>query len=149
MRIRRLFGALLAGVLLAAPAAEAQQYEQVGDVQIHYNALNTTFLAPEMARAAGIQRSPGLGLLNVSVLESRQDGTSRAVNARVDGRVGILGGEGRPLDFRTVRDGGGISHIATFRIREGEPMQFTLVVTPDPDRPPTEIGFIQRFYIDR
>ncbi|ATJ81192.1 DUF4426 domain-containing protein [Halomonas beimenensis] len=149
MRIRQLLGGLAAGLLLAAPLAQAQQYEQYGDYQIHYNALNTSFLTPEVATAAGIQRSRAMGMLNVSVLEEQEDGTTRSVNARVDGKVSGLTGQPLSLDFRAVRDGESLYHIATFRIHEGEPMRFELEVSPDPDAPPAEIGFVQRFYIDR
>lgn len=149
MTIRQTLGALAAGILLAAPLAQAQQFEQVGDYQIHYNALNTSFLNPEVATATGIQRSQVTGMVNVSVLEAQDDGSTRAINARVDGKVSGLTGQALPLDFRTVRDGESIYHIATFRIHEGEAMRFALEVSPDRNAAPVEVDFIQRFYIDR
>ncbi|MDR5866316.1 DUF4426 domain-containing protein [Halomonas koreensis] len=149
MRIRHWLGGLAMALALAAPAAQAQQYEQHGDYQIHYNALNTSFLTPEVATATGIRRSRVTGMLNISVVEARDDASTRTVNALIDGRVSGLTGQSRPLSFRTVRDGDSVYHIATFRIQEGEPMRFELEVRPDPDAPPAEIGFIQRFYIDR
>ncbi|UYG07969.1 DUF4426 domain-containing protein [Halomonas sp. M4R1S46] len=149
MTIRQTLGALATGLLLAAPLAQAQQFEQVGDYQIHYNALNTSFLAPEVATAAGIQRSRVTGMLNVSVLQEQDEGAPRAVNARVDGQVSGLTGQPLPLRFRTVRDGDSVYHIATFRIHEGEPMRFELEVAPDRNAAPVDVSFIQRFYIDR
>ncbi|MBB3233090.1 DUF4426 domain-containing protein [Halomonas stenophila] len=149
MTIRQTLGALATGLLLAAPLAQAQQFEQVGDYQIHYNALNTSFIAPEVAAATGIQRSRVTGMLNVSVLQEQDAGAPRAVNARVDGQVSGLTGQPLPLRFRTVRDGDSIYHIATFRIHEGEPMRFELEVTPDRNAAPVDVAFTQRFYIDR
>ncbi|QJQ96495.1 MULTISPECIES: DUF4426 domain-containing protein [Halomonadaceae] len=135
--------------LLMAGTSQAQQYDQVGNYQIHYNAVNTSFLTPEIAAAHNIQRSQVQALLNVSVREELEDGTTRAVNAMVNGSVGNLAGQSQPLSFRTVRDGDSIYHLTTFRIQEDEPMRFDLDVTYDRNREPASVNFIQRFYIDR
>lgn len=134
---------------LFAGLAPAQQYEQVGDYQIHYSAVNTSFLTPEVAAAHDIQRSQVLGLLSVSVREELDDGTTQAAMAMVNGEVGNLAGQSQGLSFRTVRDGEAIYHIATFRIQVDEPMHFRLDVTYDRNQPPADVAFIQRFYIDR
>lgn len=143
----------LAAVLLLAPTLplSAQQYEQVGNYQIHYSAVNTSFLSEEISRAHDIPRNRAMALLNVSVLEERDDGTTRPVNAQVDGRVGELGGdESSPLAFRTLRDDDGLlSQIAVFRIHEDAPMRFDLDVRYDRNADPAEVSFIQRFYIER
>ncbi|HSH57929.1 MAG TPA: DUF4426 domain-containing protein [Halomonas sp.] len=149
---RGILPALLAGTLaLLAGTAAAQQFEQIGDVQIHYSAVSTSFLPEAVAREHQIQRSPALALLNVSVLEEREDGTTRNVPARVDGRVGGIGesDEGRPLSFRTLRIGDTPSQVAVFRIDDGAPMRFDLEVFHDRNAEPAQVQFIQRFYIDR
>lgn len=153
---RGILSALLAGALtLLAGQATAQQYEQVGDVQIHYSAVTTSFLPEAVAREHQIQRSPAMALLNVSVLEEREDGTTRSVPARVDGRVdGRVGSvaeddDGRPLSFRTLRIGDTPSQVAVFRIDDDEPMRFDLEVYHDRNAEPARVRFIQRFYIDR
>jgi hypothetical protein len=134
---------------LALPL-QAQQYEQVGDYQIHYSAVSTSFLSPEVAETYGIQRSPAMALLNVSVLEELEDGSTRSTNAPVSGQVGTVGSESSsPLSFRSLRDGDTLSQIAVFRIQEDEPMRFDLEVRYDRNAAPAEISFIQRFYIDR
>lgn len=147
----RLLSGLLLGLLLFSLPAQAQQYEQVGNHQIHYSAVNTSFLPPAVARDYGIPRNQVTGLLNVSVLEVQADGSTRPVAARVDGEVGGLGttSPSTPLAFRTLRDGDSVSQIATFRIRADEPMRFDLEVAYDRNAPPARISFIQRFYIDR
>ncbi|WP_346796385.1 DUF4426 domain-containing protein [Halomonas sp. Bachu 37] len=133
---------------LGGPAL-AEQYTQVGDFEIHYNAVNTSFLTPEVAQANNIQRSQGLALLNVSVREVQEEGDTRAVNAGVEGTVSGLTGEAQNLAFRTVHDGDSTYHLATFRIREDEPMRFDLDVRYDRNAEPVEISFIQRFYLER
>ncbi|WP_458527373.1 DUF4426 domain-containing protein [Onishia taeanensis] len=147
--------ALLSGAGLGVGAgtgistAQAEQFERIGRYQIHYNAVNTSFLTPEVAAANGIQRSRVQALLNVSVREEQDDGTTRPVPASVEGTVGNLAGQSQPLGFRTVRDNEAIYHLATFRIQEDEPMRFDLRVRYDRNAPPGEVSFIQRFYIDR
>ncbi|WP_043517020.1 DUF4426 domain-containing protein [Halomonas sp. BC04] len=142
----------LSGVLLLCLALplQAQQYEKVGDYQVHYSAVSTSFLSADVAAEHGIQRSPAMALVNVSVLEELEDGTLRAVNAPVSGKVGTVGDSSpTPLSFRSLRTGDSVSQIAVFRIIEDEPMRFDLEVRHDRNQPPAEVGFIQRFTIDR
>ncbi|APE31033.1 hypothetical protein BOX17_08745 [Halomonas aestuarii] len=137
-------------MLLATLPAQAQQFEQVGDFQIHYSAVNTSFLPESVARENGIQRSQVMALLNVSVLEELEDGSTRPVMASVEGRSGALDGDdSTPLAFRSLRIGDAPSQVAVFRIREDEPMRFDLRVRYDRNAEPAEVSFIQRFYIDR
>lgn len=151
MRQGVLKGLLAAGLMLLAGTAAAQQYEQVGNYQVHYSAVNTSFLPEEVAREHNIQRSQVMALLNVSVLEEREDGTTRAVPASVNGTVGgLASGDARtPLSFRTLRSGDAASQIAVFRIHDDEAMRFDLEVLHDRNAEPARVSFIQRFYIDR
>lgn len=145
-----LAGTLLLGGVLLASAAAAQQFEQVGNYQIHYSAVNTSFLPESIAREHRIQRSEAMALLNVSVLEEREDGSTRTVPANVNGRISSLGEEdGEPLSFRTLRSGDTPSQVAVFRIQQDEPMRFDLEVRYDRNAEPARVSFIQRFYIDR
>ncbi|MGM0702066.1 MAG: DUF4426 domain-containing protein [Pseudomonadota bacterium] len=151
MRHRIVLGRLIAVLLLgfSLPLA-AQQFEQVGDYQIHYSAVSTRFLSAEITQAHDIPRSEAMALLNVSVLEERDDGTTRPVNAQVNGKVSELGSDdGSPLAFRTLRDDDVVSQIAVFRIHADAPMRFDLDVRYDRNAEPAEVSFIQRFYIER
>ncbi len=148
--IRYSLAVLGVGLMLLALPTQAQQFEQVGDYQIHYSAVNTSFLPEDVAREHGIQRSQVMALLNVSVVEELDDGSTRPVTAPVDGRIGgIDGGEGTPLEFRSLRIDGTPSQVAVFRIHEDEPMRFDLRVRYDRNAEPADVSFIQRFYIDR
>ncbi|TDX24625.1 uncharacterized protein DUF4426 [Modicisalibacter xianhensis] len=142
----RLIG--LALLWLVAGAVQAEQVEHVGRYRIHYSAVNTSFLTPEVAAAYDIQRSKRTALLNVSVLEVQPDGSTQPVAATVEGRVGNLANQSQPLSFRTVREGESIYQLAVFPIQRGEPMRFTLDVYYDRNQAPAEVAFIQRFFID-
>lgn len=140
---------LLAWLVLPAWPVSAQQFEVVDQYQIHYSAVSTSFISEDVARAHGIQRHPAMALLNVSVLEEREDGSTRPVTASVDGRVGGLAGDtGTPLTFRSLRIGDTPSQVAVFRIQADEAMRFDLRVRYDRNAEPANVSFIQRFYID-
>lgn len=139
----------LALLMLAGPAG-AQQFEQIDGYQVHYSAINTRFISDEIAARYNIQRSQAQGLLNVSVLEELEDGSTRPVNATISGSIGPLSGGQTALSFRNARsDNDTLSHIATFRLHEDEPLRFDLDVTYDRNQEPARVSFIQRFYIDR
>lgn len=149
-RLTRALATLGLGLLALSGPLNAQQFEQVGDYQIHYSAVSTQFIPPSVAEAHGIQRSPAMALVNVSVLEADGDGALRPVNAPVSGSVGVVRGDSQaPLAFRTLRDGDTQSQVAVFRIQEDEPMHFDLQVSYDRNREPADLRFIQRFYIER
>lgn len=145
---RTLYSGLIALALMISSSAMAEQYQQFGDYQVHYSAVNTSFLTPEVATASGITRSRATGFLNVSVLQVMPDGSSKAVNAPVDGSIKALSGQDMPLSFRTLRDGDSIYRLATFGIQDGEAMRFTLNVGLEREEPPVEINFMQRLYVD-
>ena len=146
-RYRQLATVLMLGLLPFA--SQAQQFEQIGDYQIHYSAVSTDFLPQAVTEAHGIQRSPALALLNVSVLEETE-GELHPTNASVNGTVGEpQGAEKAPLQFRSLREGGLQSHVAVFRIRHDEPMHFVLEVRYDRNEEPAEVSFIQRFHIEQ
>ncbi|WP_413615441.1 DUF4426 domain-containing protein [Halomonas cupida] len=131
---------------LVSSDATAQQFDQVGSNQIHYAAIETTFIADEVATRFGLERRPGLGMVTVSVLDA--NGESR--NVAVDGSIADLNGrQPRPLAFRRLREAsGGISSIATFPIDYAAPMRFQLDVQLDRNASPHPVSFIQRFYRD-
>ena len=80
----RTAAALLASFLIALPLpAQAEQARDFGDYVIHYNALTTDFLAPEVARDYGIRRSKHRGLVNISVQKKTAAAAGDPVAARV------------------------------------------------------------------
>ncbi|ODC04702.1 hypothetical protein BFW38_15365 [Terasakiispira papahanaumokuakeensis] len=131
-----------------AMPAYAERYETYGDYQIHYNAVTTSFLQPEVAQAYNIVRSRYQALVNIAVLKVNADGSTTPVNAVVTGEAGNLAEQSRTLSFRTIREQEAIYSIATFRFTEDEPTRFRLQVRADPNQPPYELTFIDRFYAD-
>lgn len=135
-------------ISLWALPAYAERYETYGDYQIHYNTVTTSFLQPEVAQAYDIVRSRYQALVNITVLKVNADGSTTPVNAIVTGEAGNLAEQSRSLSFRTIREQEAIYSIATFRFTEDEPTRFRLQVRADPNLPPYELTFIDRFYAD-
>ena len=74
---------MMALFLLAAAAAfpaKAQQSQNFGDYEVHYNTINTNVLTPDVASAYGIQRAGTQAMLNVTVLRK---GDREPVDAQV------------------------------------------------------------------
>lgn len=123
--------ALLAALLRTAPAL-AERSHTDGEYVIHYNALPTTALSPDVARTYGITRSGTRALLNVAVLrQSAGDAEPRPVGAEVAARVRHLTGQSLPIELREVRDQDAIYYIGEFRIRGREDLRFELDVRPE------------------
>jgi hypothetical protein len=143
----RLAFAFLSSALVAfVTSAQAQNPIVRGDVQVHYSALSTTSLSPEVARQYAIIRSAGRGLLNIAVLRGTQTGLQRAIPAAIAGAATNLAGQRQILSLREVREGEAIYYLAEPRIDDGETLEFELAVTPDGESSPIEIRFRQQFF---
>ncbi|MFC7368293.1 DUF4426 domain-containing protein [Vreelandella zhaodongensis] len=145
---RLLFSLPLIATLLGITSAKAEQFVRVDNYEIHYSAVSTGFLTPEVAQAHNIQRSANRGLVNVSVRERMEDDSTRPVNAGIQGYVSGLTGTQEPLAFRTVHDGDATYHLAPFTLRHDEAMRFELDVRYDRNEAPESVNFMQRFYIE-
>ena len=65
---------LLLGTLSFSLTSEAQQAQDFGDYVVHYNALNTNLIPPQVAQSYGIQRSPNRALINITGHPGCRDG---------------------------------------------------------------------------
>ncbi len=133
-------------VALFSTITSAEQFQAFDHYEVHYSALNTTFLLPEVAKTYAIQRSKVRGLINVAVLDSA-DG-KKPVTAQVTGGIRNLVGQLQPLTFRLVREGIAVYYIAEFRFTDDEILNFDLQVQADPNKPAHELAFKQHFYVD-
>ena len=88
------------GVTQSSPPAAAPtepNYKDFGDFEIHYNALRTDELKPEVARAYGIERSPNRVMLNVSLLRKNPDGSTQPIDGTVHASAYNLNGQLKDL----------------------------------------------------
>ncbi|QTD33105.1 DUF4426 domain-containing protein [Pseudomonas fluorescens] len=123
----RLITALLAACLslsaVAADAIKGERKEVFGDVTVHYNTFNSTYLTPDIAKAAELIRSKNQGVINVSVIK---DG--KPLIAQVTGTVKDLTSQSLPLTFRQITEQGAIYYIAQYPVEQQETRTFEIKV---------------------
>jgi hypothetical protein len=115
-----------------APAMPAEQtFKEEGDYEVHFNALRTDQLTPEVARAYGIRRSSNRVMLNVTILKRQAPHTPRKP---VEGDVQVdaynLNGQLKNLEMRRVSEGDAIYYIGELSISGTEILVFDISVTP-------------------
>ncbi len=139
--------AVLLGLFLLAPA-QAQQAEDLGTHRVHYSAINTSQLTPQVASAFGIQRSASRALLNLAVLRKTDDGLDRPVRAQIRVQAVNMAGQRRDLELRERVEQDAIYYLATFRIHNEERISFRVSVLPeDLEGSPREFSFQQQFFV--
>ena len=118
-----LLTACLSASAMAADVIKGERKETFGDVTVHYNTFNSTFLTPDIAKAAELMRSKNQGVINVSVIK---DG--KPLVANVTGTVKDLTSQSVPLNFRQITEQGAIYYIAQYPVEQQETRTFEIKV---------------------
>ena len=113
---------LLLTLGLAFPAF-AERLQRFGDLEVHYNVFNSSFLQPDVAKASNLVRSKTQGVVNVVVMRA-----GKSVPAAVSGTVKNLLGQSTPLNFQNVTEGDALYHMAQFKMTEREVLTFDLKI---------------------
>ncbi|MCL1097197.1 DUF4426 domain-containing protein [Shewanella gelidii] len=133
-------------MLLMPWGSQAEQKQSVGNYDIHYMALGSTFLTPNIARSYGIERSRYTGIVNVVVLDVSQTG-SPAVPVEISGIANNLLDARINLNFREIREGKSIYYIAEVPYRDDQEINFHLAIRHS-NKLNTSLKFKQKFYVD-
>jgi len=113
------------------PAPPSEPTHQVfGDFEVHYNALRTDELAPEVARAYGIARSANRVMLNVSLLRRDADGRTTPVDGAVTATARNLNGQLKDLAMRRITEGTSVYFIGEVGISGTEILEFDIEAAP-------------------
>ncbi|ASJ97550.1 DUF4426 domain-containing protein [Shewanella marisflavi] len=143
--IRTLFCAL-ALMLLSMSNAFAEQKQTVGNFDIHYVALGSTFITPSIAKTYGITRSSYTGLINISVLDTNAEGNP-AVPVEISGIANNLLDARVELSFKEIREGDAIYYIAEVPYRDDQEINFQIAIKHG-NKLNTQLKFKQKFYVD-
>jgi hypothetical protein len=108
---------------MAADVIKAERKEVFGDVTVHYNTFNSTFLTPDIANPAELIRSKNQGVINVSVIKG-----GKPLIAQVSGTVKDLTSKTVPLTFRQITEAGAIYYIAQYPVDQQETRTFEIKV---------------------
>ena len=140
---------ILIGMLSLTTPGEAQQSQDFGQYVVHYNALNTSMIPPQVAKGYGIQRSSSRALLNITVLKKVMDTPGTPVKANVTASGTNLTGQRREIDIREIEDKeGAIYYIAEFPVHNMETYNFTIDVRLEAETEPLVVNFRQQLYTE-
>jgi hypothetical protein len=128
--------------------AAAQNSVRRDGIEVHYSAVPTMGLAPEIAQRYAITRSATRGLLSIVVLRDG-DGGQHPVDAAVRGTATAANGDVQDLAIRAVREGDAVSYLAEPRIADGASLSFDVSVTPAGSNTPIVVRFAQEFFAPR
>ena len=140
---------LLLQMFVAASAfAGDENRVQANGYTLHYNALNTDFLTPEVARQYGLTRSKHRGMLNIAVLRDQAGTTGQPVTAKLRVEAADLMQKPKNIELREIREGDAIYYIGEFPIIHREVVNFRVQATPQGESRAINARFSQEFYVD-
>ena len=130
------------------PSQDSQR--DFGDYRIHFNALSTDQLAPDVAKAYGIVRSKNRAMLNVSVIRRASEGLGTPVRGKVSVTAANLTGQLKSMKLREISEGAGeqsgIYYIGEVPVADGETLIFDISVTPEGERSSYQVRFQKQFF---
>ncbi len=138
---------LLAALCLCSVAvvAHAEIMQKFGPFEIHYNALATDELSPDIARTYKIERSKTRGLLTMSVLKKNNVGVLSPVPAKLTVYVTNLTLQLANVTMREIKEGTAIYYLGEFRVTPPDTLKFTATVEV-PGELKQEMTFDQKFF---
>ncbi|WP_371188357.1 DUF4426 domain-containing protein [Thalassotalea maritima] len=133
-------------MLLAISPAHAENMQKLGDLEVHYIGLSTSFLQPDIATSYGIERSRYKGFVNISVLDTSQQGNpAKAVG--ISGTATNLVGQQMPLEFQQIKEGKAIYYIAIVDYPNDETYKFDILINDNGTQ--HTLKFTQKFYVEQ
>ncbi|KAA1172418.1 DUF4426 domain-containing protein [Marinobacter salinexigens] len=120
----------LVALLTASLQAQAAGNKDFGDYQVHWSVLPSTFLAPEVAKANNLQRSKGIGIINIAIMKEGDKGQLMPVTGQVEGQVSNDIQQVKFLAFRRIQEGDAVYFIAEYQYASGELMTFNVTARP-------------------
>jgi hypothetical protein len=130
-------------LVILSVSAQAEIKKDLGDWEVHYIALTTTFLSPEIARANNIVRSGEIALVNISVLDKR---TKEAQDLELSGTARNLLGTTKELSFRQVKEGNAIYYLASVPFSHKEVLRFDIDISQGKNK--QNLKFQQTMYVE-
>jgi len=125
--------------------SSAENMKKIDGLNVHYIALGSAFLTPEIAKAYGIERSRYKVLVNISVLDNTQAGNPSKtvfINGKARNDVGQI----KSLEFTEVKEGDAVYYLAQVSYTNKETIYFDINITDKGKQ--HNLKFSQKFYVD-
>jgi len=130
---------------MLSSTVQANNMEKLGNMDVHYIALNATFLTPKIAKAYDIERSRYNGLINIAVMDNTKEGRP-AKTVSITGTAQNLAGQNKSIEFVEVKEGDAIYYLAQVGYRNEEVLKFDLKINDGIES--QQLKFSQKFYVD-
>lgn len=111
--------------LLSSFAATAEQKQQLGNWDVHYMLMPTTLLDADVAKNYQLSRSRNYQLLNISVLNSRDQ---QAQQVELSGSATNLAGQRQQLAFKPIKEGAALYYLAGVEARSEQKISIELTI---------------------
>ncbi len=128
------------------PLRATESFRDFGDYVVHFNAISTEQLTPEVARQYGIIRSSNRGMLNVSIIKKAQNSTGTSVPGSIFASAVNLTGQLRELELREIREEAAVYYIAEFGVANEETLIFTIDVTPMNEPSRFSVRYMKQYF---
>lgn len=119
-----------------------------GDYVIHFNAISTDHLQPEVARAYDIARSKNRAMLNISIIKKVDGSIGQSVSGDVDIAANNLTGQVKNLALRKIQEGDAVYYIGDVSVANAETLIFNLSVKPEEKAETYSVRFSRQFFSD-
>jgi hypothetical protein len=130
---------------IALTNVNAENMKKLGNMNVHYIAIGSTFLTPEIAKLYDIKRSRYNGLINISVLDNSKEGTP-AKRVSISGKAKNNVGQSKKIEFQEVTEGSSIYYLAQVRYDNEETIHFDLIINDGIEI--QQLTFSQKFYVN-
>ena len=131
-------------LLLNSSMATAEQFKEFANLEVHYIAIPSTFIQPTIATQYKIKRSKNNGLLNISILDTKQN--NKALTAVLTGTGKNLIGQTQQLVFTQIKEGNAIYYLAEYPYTNEEIVNFNINIKTE--KKSNTLKFQHKFYVD-
>jgi hypothetical protein len=121
-------------------------FKDFGDYVIHFNAISTELLQPDVARAYSITRSKNRAMLNVSIIRKVEGTLGVSVSGTVNAVANNLTGQLKNLVLRKITEGDAIYYIGDVSVANAETLVFNIEATPIDETTAYSIRFSRQFF---
>lgn len=125
-------------------------HRDFGDYRVHFNALSTDSLAPQVALAYGIVRSKSRAMLNISIMRRAEHELGTPVKGKVVVNASNLTGQLKVIKTREIVEGEGegkaIYYIGELPVADGETLIFDISVVPEGESSSYKLRFQKQFF---
>ena len=132
----------------AAILPGTESFKDFGDYVVHFNAIGTDQLTPDVARNYGIVRSKNRAMLNVSILQKAEGSMGKPVTGSVSATAINLTGQLKNITLREIKEQDAVYYIGETGITDGETLIFTVDATPINEPSRFTVRFKKQFFVD-